>query len=109
MYLAGSNPMSQVTWYNFLESFEKLCILKNKGWLGAEDSYSSFGVVPVSLYARPPSVQRFCSNRKQAMNPKSEKNIFNEKRVQFITFILFLINETDTSRFGSLLIVLKFR
>jgi hypothetical protein len=101
--------MSQVTSYNFSESFEELCILKDKGWRGAEDSYSSFDVVPFSLYARPPSMQRFDSNRKQAMNPKSEKNIFNEKRVQFIAVILFLMNKTDTTRFGSLLIVLKFR
>jgi hypothetical protein len=107
--MAGSNPMSQVTWYNSSESFEKLCILKDKGWRVAKDSYSSFDVVSFSLYARPPSMQRFSSNRKQAMNPKSCKNIFNEKRMQFIACILFLMNKTYTSRFGSLLIVLKFR
>jgi hypothetical protein len=92
--------VSQVTWCNFSESFEKLCILKDKGWRGDEDSYSSFGVVHFSLYARPPSMQRFSSNRKRAMNPKSEKNIVNEKRVQFIAFILFLMNKNDTFQWG---------
>jgi hypothetical protein len=76
--------MSQVTLYNFSESFEKHCILKNKGWRGAKDSYSSFGVVPFSLNARPPSMQRFSSGRKQAMNPKSEKNIFNKKECNLL-------------------------
>jgi hypothetical protein len=41
------------------------------------------------------------SNRKQAINPKSEENVSNSKLQQFIACILHTINRTDTSRFDS--------
>jgi hypothetical protein len=53
-------------------------------------------------------MQRFSSNRKQAINPKTRKSILISKLGQFMASILLLIKRHDTARFCSLVIVLKF-
>jgi hypothetical protein len=69
-------------------------------------------IIPVQAWN--PSVctdsfnQYFSWNRKQAINPKGEKNIFNSKLEQLMACILLLINGNNTFWFGSLLIFLKF-
>lgn len=49
------------------------CILKDRGWLGAEGYDCRLGVAPLAVCAQTPSVQRFGSNRKQAINPRARK------------------------------------
>jgi hypothetical protein len=96
-----------VTWYNL--SFESY----GTSYLeGQEVAWSRGYLFQFWCGALPPVctvslVQRFSRIRKHVTDPKIEKNIFNFKLEQFVAYILFLINGTDTSRFGSLLILLK--